>query len=1208
MKTDPEQLGGYWIAGRLGSGGQGVLYEAYDDHGERYALRALRRRPARQRVAAALRVPSFCTARLLAADLDGPTPYLVTEYVPGTSLRVKVGESGPYQGEDLFRLAVGVATALTAVHEAGSAHGALTPDDVLLGPAGPRVIDFGLVPKASQADDVHYWGQILLFASGGALQPSLRELVTRISDKRHSAREVLVKLLDGAAGDPLAEGSRIAAPLRVEVADPSLGVVAEEVYAGLGPAERAAVPGVFLRLVTPGPDSRRIAPLGEFPDGTGQRVISRYGEAGLLQAGPGEERTVMLAHPALVHAWPRLRGWLVPGDGNPAEAGEEPSVREAPPAGRATPVTQVPPVGQEERAVPKTRVIPERAAQDEPGVPKERIAPKEPGVPGVPAAHGTTTAQDTAAPHDTTTAQGTTTPHGTTTAQDTAAPQDTTTAREPAGRGAPAPPQDLRQALARAADGWERGGGRAGDLLRDRRLDEVLGWAGSGGLSRTERAFVDASARLANRRLGRRRVVANLLAVLLAAALAGAGVAVWQGSKAREELVGTTAQALAATVEDVRGFDPVMARRLSAAAWRVAAVPQARSALMASVTDPVRDVFADPDAAADSVYAFDQAGRWLVAVRGGTARVWDPVAKTLLMEIRGAGRSARLAALNPAGTTLAVATTGDVRVFDTRSGVLVRSLPVKAAVALGYQGETLATTDRAGLGALWRPDGSQVMFVPMSTLATDGRRVLAVPVGNSEEPARIWENGSRLDLPWLADGTFGAGALAPDGASVVLSGPAGTRVHDLAGGRVLAGLGPAATSLAFSPDGKLLVTGSPDGATVWRTTDWARLLDAREPNGRAQSAATRPNGTQNLAARTSGTEHAANPAIGKPSAAPGRPGGPRSAVAGPGGLRYVDAGGLAKTYTIPATPATPLGREAAARALSPDGTTLATADGASITLWSLAEARPLATLPSRATLMSFAPDGRRLAVAVPDQPGVDVWDLTQHSRVTTLTTSPVKALAYSPDSRTLAVAAAEWVELHGDRGARRVAGVNGQGLAWRQDGLLLAVYDEDRVYTVDPVEAAPMVPNAGVKAAGVVAFSPDGRTAATGNSLGQITLWDAGLRAPLGPPLVTGDRLESLLFSRDGQVLAAAGGTLTLWDVRTGTRLGGKVRMAAGGDRPAPALAQGADLVAVDAAGEPRTVPLDPERAVRRICAQDGELPPVAWDQYLPGTSPRKVC
>ncbi|GAA3119116.1 hypothetical protein GCM10010466_07480 [Planomonospora alba] len=38
---DPRRPGGYWLAGRLGAGGQEVVYEAYDLHGRRVAIKVL---------------------------------------------------------------------------------------------------------------------------------------------------------------------------------------------------------------------------------------------------------------------------------------------------------------------------------------------------------------------------------------------------------------------------------------------------------------------------------------------------------------------------------------------------------------------------------------------------------------------------------------------------------------------------------------------------------------------------------------------------------------------------------------------------------------------------------------------------------------------------------------------------------------------------------------------------------------------------------------------------------------------------------------------------------------------------------------------------------------------------------------------------------------------------------------------------------------
>ncbi|MEU2184273.1 hypothetical protein [Streptomyces thermolilacinus] len=54
-------------------------------------------------------------------------------------------ERGPLGGDELVRLATGIATALTAIHAASVVHRDLSPGSVLLGRGGPWVIDFKIV-------------------------------------------------------------------------------------------------------------------------------------------------------------------------------------------------------------------------------------------------------------------------------------------------------------------------------------------------------------------------------------------------------------------------------------------------------------------------------------------------------------------------------------------------------------------------------------------------------------------------------------------------------------------------------------------------------------------------------------------------------------------------------------------------------------------------------------------------------------------------------------------------------------------------------------------------------------------------------------------------------------------------------------------------------------------------------------------------------
>jgi predicted Ser/Thr protein kinase len=259
---DPERLGGYEVTGRLGEGGQGVVYLGRGPASSHQtpptvAIKLLHARladgpAARTRFARELdpakHVATYSTAALLDADVAGDRPYIVSEYVDGPSLQALVAAEGPRGRSALERVAIGTATALTAIHQAGVVHRDFKPANVLLGNDGPRVIDFGISralaatgaafgpglfgtpgymspeqlggAEVGPASDVFSWGSTLLFAATGrlpfgddavstmmqrimyeqpdlsALPDSLRELVAEALAKEPADRPAARLLLD----------------------------------------------------------------------------------------------------------------------------------------------------------------------------------------------------------------------------------------------------------------------------------------------------------------------------------------------------------------------------------------------------------------------------------------------------------------------------------------------------------------------------------------------------------------------------------------------------------------------------------------------------------------------------------------------------------------------------------------------------------------------------------------------------------------------------------------------------------------------------------------------------------------------------------------------------------------------------------------------------------------------------------------------------
>ncbi|MFE6907550.1 serine/threonine-protein kinase [Streptomyces erythrochromogenes] len=150
---DPQTVGGYRLAARLGSGGMGRVYLSHTQGGRPVAIKVVHpelaedptfRRRFRREVEAARRVRGAYTAELIDADAEATPPWLATVYVPGPSLSEAVARRGPLPDAAVVWLMAGVAEALVAVHGAGIVHRDLKPSNVLLAADGPRVIDFGI--------------------------------------------------------------------------------------------------------------------------------------------------------------------------------------------------------------------------------------------------------------------------------------------------------------------------------------------------------------------------------------------------------------------------------------------------------------------------------------------------------------------------------------------------------------------------------------------------------------------------------------------------------------------------------------------------------------------------------------------------------------------------------------------------------------------------------------------------------------------------------------------------------------------------------------------------------------------------------------------------------------------------------------------------------------------------------------------------------
>ena len=150
-----QAFGDYTILETLGRGGMGQVYLARDARlGRKVALKLLpqglasyayfnRRFQQEARSAAAISHPQI--AHIYEVGQTEGHHYIAMEYVAGVTLRKRLRSGEALTTKEALRLAVHVAGALVAAHEAGIIHRDIKPENIMIRPDGyVKVLDFGL--------------------------------------------------------------------------------------------------------------------------------------------------------------------------------------------------------------------------------------------------------------------------------------------------------------------------------------------------------------------------------------------------------------------------------------------------------------------------------------------------------------------------------------------------------------------------------------------------------------------------------------------------------------------------------------------------------------------------------------------------------------------------------------------------------------------------------------------------------------------------------------------------------------------------------------------------------------------------------------------------------------------------------------------------------------------------------------------------------
>ncbi len=342
--------------------------------------------------------------------------------------------------------------------------------------------------------------------------------------------------------------------------------------------------------------------------------------------------------------------------------------------------------------------------------------------------------------------------------------------------------------------------------------------------------------------------------------------------------------------------------------------------------------------------------------------------------------------------------------------------------------------------------------------------------------------------------TVGAVAFSPDGKTVLTGSHDGTaRLWDAAGGQPV---GPpmehpgdvsgrnSVWSAAFSPDGKTVLTGCDDGVRFW------------------DAATSRP--------------------VGQPLAQSGR------------------------LYSV---------------AFSPDGKALVAAGGAAPRLWDAVTRRPIGQPLASSSMMvsvAFSRDGKTVLTGSHDRTARQ-WDAATGQPIGPPIEHPdaVWSVAFSPDGKTVLTGGFDKTARQWDAATGRPIGPPLRHLDWVRtvtfspDGKTILTGSSDNTAQLWDAATGQRIGSALEHQAAVwsVAFAPDGRSILTGSQDGMARLWAADVGQPVGRALEYGSEMVvSLALVPDGKTLLVAGfdGKVRRWDLTTGELRGEPVELEPG--------------------------------------------------------------
>jgi len=392
---------------------------------------------------------------------------------------------------------------------------------------------------------------------------------------------------------------------------------------------------------------------------------------------------------------------------------------------------------------------------------------------------------------------------------------------------------------------------------------------------------------------------------------------------------------------------------------------------------------------------------------------------------------------------------------------------------------------------------------------------------------------------WVVDVAF-----SPDGKAVITGSHDNTaRLWDAATGEPIgAPLAhkDAVRAVAFSPNSKAVITGSDDNtARLWDATTGEPIGPPLAHKGWVRAVAFSPNSKAVITGSDDNTARLWDAATGKPIGPPlAHKGFVRAMAFSPDG-KAVLTGSQDNTARLwDAATGKPIGPPlehqnwVMAVAFSPDGKAVLTGSWDNTArLWDAATSKPIGPpLEHQNWVMAvaFSPDGKAVLTGSWDNTA-RLWDAATGKPIGPPLTHKgfVRAVAFSPNSKVVITGGNDKTARLWDAATGRPIGspLAHPGfvlaVAFSPDGKAVLTGSDDKTARLrDAATDKPIGrPLAHQGAVRAVAFSPDGKAVLTGSEDRMARLWDAATGKPSAPPLEHKDQVWAVAFSPDGKAV-----------------------------------------------------------------------------------------